>query len=280
VRQPVLRHLLRIRDRARAEQGFTLIELLMSILIGMVVLGALFTIQIVTLHQTTSLFSKVDATSHARVGVEGIENELHSACITDKVTPILTGSTATTLMFVSQYGTGASLTPVEHQVTFSSAARTLTDATYAETGVTTSSTGAPVYTFASTATSTRTVLSNVAQTGATPVFQYFAYQAPMNGANPYTDSAGNSYMMLLDGTSVVPGTSVIPTPSPLAVPLSATSSPNAAEVMISMSVGPSGGTGENTNLSNSVDQVQDGVVLRLTPAANHAGSGAVFLPCQ
>ncbi len=277
----------RLHKRMSAQHGFTLIELVVTMAVGMVVLGALFTIETVTLHQTTRLFSKVDATQHATVGVEQIENELHSACITNNVTPILPGSTATNLMFVSQYGTGASLTPVEHIVSFNASPGTVTDATYAETGVTTNSNGSPVYTFASTPTTTRTVLTDVSQTTNpnpppqyVPVFQYFSYQEPMNGSTPYTDSAGDPYMMLLDGTSAVPGTSVIPAPSPLAVPLSSTDAANAAEVVTSLSVGPVGGTGENTHLADVSDPVSDGVVLRLTPAANHAGGGAVFLPCQ
>lgn len=261
-----------------ANHGFTLIELLVSIMLGFVILGALVTIMTATLHQTTRSFSKVDATEHATVGVEQIENELHSACIADNVTPILPGSTATSLMFVSQYGTGASLTPVEHIVTFGGG--TVTDSTYAETGVTTNANGSPVYTFAGTPTTTRTVLPNVTQTGSTPVFQYFAYTEAMNGANPYTAPDGNPYMMLLDGTTEVPGTNVIPAAQPLAVPLSVTNASDTAEVMISFTVGPSGGTNENTNLADVGDPVQDGVVLRLTPAANELSNGAVFLPCQ
>jgi prepilin-type N-terminal cleavage/methylation domain-containing protein len=263
-----------------AEDGFTLIELLTTMAIGFIVLGALFTIQTVTLHQTTRLFSKVDATQHVRVAMEQVENELHSACVTDKVTPVQTGSTNSNLIFVSQYGTAAAVTPVEHQVTFNSAAATLTDATYAETGVTQAPDGSPVYTFANTPTTTRTLLKNVSQTGSTPIFQYFKYQTPMNGSNPYKDASGNPYMMLLDGTSAVPGTSTIPTPSPLTVPLSANDAASTAEVMISLTGGPQGGTGENTNLSDGSDPVADAAVMRLTPAANHSGGGAVFLPCQ
>jgi type II secretory pathway pseudopilin PulG len=280
MRQSDLAHLLRIRLRLQSEEGFTLIELLVTMIIGFIVLGALFTIQTVTLHQTTRLFSKVDATQHVRVAVEQVENELHSACITSNVTPIQTGSTASNLIFVSQYGTAAALTPVEHQVVFNSAAATLTDNTYALTSSSQAPDGSPIYTFATTPTTTRTLLKNVAQTGTTPVFQYFAYQAPMNGASPYTDSAGDPYMMLLDGTSVVPGTSTIPSPSPLTVPLSSTDAANAAEVMISLTGGPQGGTGENTHLNDVGDPIADAVVLRLTPAPNHAGNGVAFLPCQ
>ena len=76
-----------------AEDGVSLIELLVSILAGMIVIIALFNLQIVTLHQTTRVFTKVDATQHARVAIENLENELHSACVADNVTPIQAGST-------------------------------------------------------------------------------------------------------------------------------------------------------------------------------------------
>lgn len=275
---------------ARSEAGFTLIELLVTMLAGMIILGVLFTIEATTLHQTTRAFSKVDATSHARVGIEQLENELHSACITNNVTPVLSGSTATTVMFVSQYGAGASLVPVEHVVSFNSSAGTLTDATYAETGMTTNSSGAPVYTFASSPSSTRTVLTNVTQTGSSPVFQYFAYQTVTNPATGATYNApdGNPYELLVDGTNAVPGTTYIPTASPLSTPLSSTDAADTVEVMISLTVGPSGGSNEVTsttafgggNYSDVADSVQDGVVLRLTPAPNEDSSGATFLPCQ
>jgi Tfp pilus assembly protein PilV len=277
----------RFMSLIRDDSGMTLIELLVTMLAGMVILGALFTIQATTLHQTTRFFSKIDATQHARVGIEQIENELHSACITDNVTPVQTGSTSTTLTFVSQYGTAASLTPVEHVISWSSTAGTVTDTTYAETGVTLNSSGQPVYTFSSTPSSSRTVLTNVSQSTsngtAVPIFQYFKYQVPTNtSGQAYTAPDGNSYEMLIDGTNAIPGTSTVPAAQPLTTPLSSSDAAATAEVMITMTVGPSGGTGENTHLTpgDAADSVADGVVLRLTPAANEAGNGAVFLPCQ
>lgn len=260
------------------EAGYTLIELLVVLVMGVVVVSALFTIVDVTLHQTNRTFSKLDATQRARTSFETVENELHSACLADQIQPIQSGSSPTTLVFVSQYGNGANPTAVEHTITFNAAAQTLTDSSYAATGGT-----SPSWTFSSTATSTRTLLTNVSQSGTTPVFQYFAYQQPLNSSgNPYTDGQGYPYMMLLDGTSSVPGTSVIPAAQPLAATptLSTTNAQSAAEVQITLSVGPAGGSGENTNLAAARVSVTDGVVLRLTPAANHAGEGASFVPCQ
>jgi hypothetical protein len=267
-----------VMDRGVAQDGYSLIELLMALVAGIVVISALFTIVITTLHQTTRTFSKLDATQRARVQFSAIENELHSACLADQIAPIQIGSGASTLVFVSQYGDGANLTATEHQITYSAVAGTLTDASYAATGG-----SSPTWTFASTPTITRTLLTNVSQTGTTPVFQYFAYRTPLNGSGqPYTDAAGDPYVMLLDGTSSVPATTVIPAAQPLTASptLSASDAQSAAEVLMTLTVGPAGGTGENTNLTAARVSVTDGVVFRLTPPANHAGNGASFIPCQ
>jgi hypothetical protein len=62
--------------------------------------------------------------------------------------------------------------------------------------------------------------------------------------------------------------------------LSATQAASAAEVMISLIVGPAGASHENTNLANVGQTVNDSIVFRFTPSANHVGGGAVFQPCQ
>ncbi len=93
-------------------------------------------------------------------------------------------------------------------------------------------------------------------------------------------------MMLLDGTSSVPGTSppVIPSPSPLSASppsgLSTSNAQTAAEVMITLLVGPSGATWQNPKASDGPVTVTDGIVLRLTPPPNSVQGGASFGPCQ
>ena len=142
--------------------------------------------------------------------------------------PIQTASDASTLIFLSQYGAAASVTPVEHKVVFNAAAKTLVDSTYPV-----ASGSAPNWVFSTTASSTNTLLTNAAQSGSKPVFQYFAYE-------PYTDVNGNAAMMLLDGSSPVPGTTALPNPDPLSVApsgLSATDASNTAEVMINVPTG-------------------------------------------
>ncbi len=281
----------RSRPAVGSEQGFTLVELLVAILASAIVVGALYSLVFLSMIETSRTFTRLDATQQARTMLESIENELHSTCVADQVTPIQGGgtgtqdSTATQLVFLSQEGTAASLTPVEHDISFANG--TLSDTTYAVSGGT-----APNWTFSSTPSGTTTLLRNVSQrvVNATPVpvFKYFAYGVPTNSSNaPYTDSAGNDYMILLDGNTDVPGTNTLPanSPSPLATPLSATDAANTAEVVITLVVGPQVQANEvGSRLSSSLpaanDAVTDSVVLRLTPAANDDGGDATFNPCQ
>lgn len=266
------------RRHASREAGFTLIEVLVTILAGSVVMLALFGMLDFTLKQTTRTDSYVDATQRSRNVVETLENEMHSACLASGETPIQAASSGTTIEFVSQFGNAANVTPMERLITFdASGGGTLTESDYAVNGG-----QAPNWTFSTTPQSTKTLLTNISlQNGSTAMFSYFAYAQPLQASGAaYTDPGGNPYMMLIDGTNEVPGTSVVPAAQPLAVPLSAANSQIATEISMSMSVGPSGGTGENT--SNPADtrvDVNDSVVLRLTPAANHVGSGNSFLPC-
>ena len=224
----------------RGEEGFTLAELVVAMALGIVVLTALVMLMDLTTREASRTFTRVDATQRARTKLARIENELQSACLTSGVTPIQAGSTSSSLVFLSAYGKAAQPTPIEHNISLSSG--TLTDSLYAVTGG-----SAPNWTFSSTPYATNTLLTSVAQSGTVPVFQYLAYQEVSNGqGGVYTDGAGNPYMMLLDGTTSVPGTSppVIPAASPLpASPptgLSAVNAQSAAEVLITLRVGPSG----------------------------------------
>jgi Prokaryotic N-terminal methylation motif len=271
----------RIVGRLRDERGFTLAELLATMAAGMVVMAGLTTMLTVTLRETSRTFTNVDATQRGRSTLESIAGELHSACVADLETPIQGGangtqvSDANNLVFLSQFGTSASPTPVEHKIAFNSSTHTLTDSTYASTGGT-----APTWTFSSTPSTSKTLLTNVVPTpksggGTVPVFQYFAYE-------PYTDANGNTDMMLMDGTSAVPGTTSLPNPDPLSTTtgLSQTDAASAAEVIITMNVGGAGHAHENTQLNDTYDNLTRAIVFRFTPAADTTGANATFNPCD
>lgn len=257
-------------------------ELLLVLAVGIVLLSALATILDVTLNQSSRTLSRVDATQRARTTLSAIESQLQSACLSGGVTPIQPGSTSSNLIFLSAYGNAAQPIPVEHQLSFSPVSGVLSDSLYGVAGG-----SAPNWTFASTPYAVSTLLRAVAQAGSTPVFQYFAYQPVPNGSGGYySDGAGNPYELLVDGTSSVPGTSppFTPAPSPLfAAPpsgLSAGDARSAAEVLITLNVGPSAVPSLNANVGGAPLTVTDGIVLRLTPAPNSVQGGASFLPCQ
>jgi len=261
--------------RLRSERGFTLVELLVAMVAGIVVLMAGLTILDVTMDQTTRSFSMVDATNRARPALEEIENQLHSACFAQDETPIQAGSTGSNLVFLTSYGDAATPTATWNQIQFSGGNLVENVYSTSETEVD----DLPVWSQGSLQ-STKTLLTNVAQetSGSTtvPIFQYFAYQQA-----PSTDAAGNDYMILPDGISPIPGTSTTEY-NPLVTgtaQLTSAQAQTAAEVLVTMSVGPAGQANENTNLGVA-DTVTDAVVLRFTPADNNTGEGGSFGPCE
>ncbi|HUO74461.1 MAG TPA: type II secretion system protein [Solirubrobacteraceae bacterium] len=265
---------------AHDEQGFSLVELMVAVAAGIVVMAALFTILQVTLLQTSRTMTKVSATQRARTALETIENELHSACIASQETPIQGGASGSqqsddnNLVFVSQYGAALTPVPIEHKITFDSTSGTLKEYTYSVSGTNPSN-----WVFSSTPTSSagKVLLTNVQASGTTAAFQYFAYE-------PYTDSNGNTDMMLMDGSSPVPGTAAVPNPDPLTTPLSVNDASQTAEIILTFKVGgdvasTEVGSNLNTNLSDTWATVTDSIVLRFVTTPNQLGSNATFGPC-
>ncbi len=254
--------MLKASQRTRAlgeEHGFSLIELLVVLALSIVVVGALYTIVDAALQATSRTVTKVNANQRARTTLATIVNDLKSGCTGNANPPVQQGSSSTSVIFNSQFGSAVTLTPAQHQITLNTASDTLTD--------TVTSGGK---------TSTLTLLTNVQQDGTNPVFTYYAFESPAG----YTDAGGNPYMMLLDGTTPVPGTNTIPPAQPLSVPLSQSDAQSAAEVTIDLKVGGDKGSPENTNLTDTPLTVKDAAVLTLDPVANHAGGTNTFGPCQ
>jgi type II secretory pathway pseudopilin PulG len=185
----------------RDEQGFTLIELLVSMLMAVVVTGALFAILEVSVHQTTLVTDKVQANQLGRVAMTRIVDELHSSCLAANFAPIQEKSSGTELIFKNAYSSEAVLlnnkeaeaktggTGVfEHQIVWNKTAGTLTDFTYKSTSGEGTEAKFPALDYSSTtheapnATPAKGVLlaSNVTESETSakvkiPVFQYYKY---------------------------------------------------------------------------------------------------------
>jgi prepilin-type N-terminal cleavage/methylation domain-containing protein len=234
-----------VTSRLHEQNGFTLVELVVAMAAGMIVATSLFTILDVSLRSTTRTFSRIDATQRARSAVDRIGNEMHSACVVNSVIPVISGSGSNSLSFWSQYGNGVALTPVKHTVVFDPTAHTLTDSTYTVTGG-----SAPDWTTAATPTSSETVLTNVDQSGSTPVFKYFS--------------------------SSVTG-QVLQSPTPL----STTQVRDTTSVTFTLAVRPAGGSNEDASLVP--DTVTNSVSLRLSPIPNAGAPNQDtkdFQPCE
>lgn len=167
---------------AGGEHGFTLIETLVAMISGVVVTGATFSILIVALHQTSRITDSVQATQLGRTTMTRVIDELHSACIARKFTPVQEGSSGTKLIFVNAYSKESVIKKAEayeHEIEWSTATQKLTD-----TVIPASSGEWPNFTFASTPT--KTVLGeHISEQGggSTPIFRYYEYGETYNSGS-------------------------------------------------------------------------------------------------
>ena len=135
------------RRRLAAERGFTLIETLVAMVTGIVVIGGLFAVLEVSLHQSTRIADVVQASQLGRQAMTHIVDEMHSACIGPNFTPVETGSSPSKLIFVNGYSEKAELTEAhKDEIVFSG--ETLTDNVFNSNGGTW-----PEFTFPASATS-------------------------------------------------------------------------------------------------------------------------------
>jgi Tfp pilus assembly protein PilV len=119
------------RMRLSDASGFTLIETLVAMISSTVIIGALFAIFLVALHQTARTTGRVEATELGNTTMTRLVDELHSACIAREFTPIREKSNASELIFVSGTGTEAVLTKAYlHKVTYSESEHTLVEKTW------------------------------------------------------------------------------------------------------------------------------------------------------
>jgi Tfp pilus assembly protein PilW len=207
------------------DRGLTLIEMLVAALTGVIVVGALFAILEVSLHQTTLITDKVQANQLGRTAMTRIIDELHSACLSPGFKPVQAKSSEDELRFVNAYsseavipnakeakvsGTGA----FEHQIVWSPTADTLTDYTYKSTSGEGSEAKFPeiTSTHANATPTTGTLLAgNVTQTESTPIFKYYKYheETTSSSSEPVSTLLPISYTSLLGKTEAEETASVL-----------------------------------------------------------------------
>jgi Tfp pilus assembly protein PilW len=258
-----------ILPRLRDDRGLTLIETLVAALTGIVVVGAMFAILEVSLHQTTLITDKVQANQLGRTALTRIVDELHSACLSPGFKPIQAESSASELRFVNAYSSEAVIPNAkeakttgtgtfEHQIVWSSSAKTLTDYTYKSTSGEGSEAKFPAITSThtnATPTSGALLASNVTQTGSTPIFQYYKYDE---------ESTSSSSTPL--GT--------LESQTPPTAGFSAKEAETAASVLISFRVAPS----DNKVEHNQYIDVSNQVTFAFS--APNAETPIVDSPCE
>jgi type II secretory pathway pseudopilin PulG len=163
----------------RDEHGFTLIELLVSMIMGLVVCMAAFSILQFTTEDVSLTSERAHVTQTGRTGLEKIMLELHSTCVDGEgyYHPIKAGSSGSELEFISETSPvnsesqpTSSLSTVHlHKIIFNETKETLVEKSspgQVEASDAFKETGTPTEV---------TLLKNVKKTGTTPIFQYYRY---------------------------------------------------------------------------------------------------------
>lgn len=162
--------MLRRRIQLADERGTTLVELVVGTAVGMIVLFALTTVIVVSMHASARVSARVHATQKARVALIQVMEQLHSACVTPKVAPIQSGSTGTSLRFThgsASEESGAALNPTFSVISLTG--NTLSQSDYAYLG------GTPP-TFSPTPTRIRQLVTGIAPTPpSSSIFSYHSY---------------------------------------------------------------------------------------------------------
>lgn len=213
------------------ESGFSLVELLITIIIFLVVFTAILMMTTVATHNQDRIAKRVAANQRARPVMTRVMDALHSACVGPRVAPVLTGSSGTSIRFVSKTGSEVNPTPDLRVITLTGT--TLSEQVYPATGGT-----SPGWTFSGTPSQSRTLLTDVSAPSGV-VFRYYDF---VNGQLSTT---------------------------PLAAPLSSTNAARTAHVSVTFTAAPSGGASSLD--SKSPITVSDSADLKLESAGQELG---------
>jgi prepilin-type N-terminal cleavage/methylation domain-containing protein len=168
----------------QGQAGFTLVELLVTVLIGTVVLFALFGLVDVALRSQQRVDARVDSNSRGRLAMEEMVQQLRSSvCVQNGASSFLSPVSSADANQVTFY-TGLTdptevnnntFAPDMRQLSYSGGA--ITERTWAGQG------SVPTMTFPSL-TKTKTLLNNVQpQTTGAPIFTYWTYDDTDNNVN-------------------------------------------------------------------------------------------------
>jgi Tfp pilus assembly protein PilV len=100
-------------EHLHEQDGFTLVEVMVAMVTGLVVVSALFAILEVSLHQTSRITDRVQATQLGDTMLTRITDPLNSACISREATPVQEGSGPTKLIFITGFSKKTTLEPGE-----------------------------------------------------------------------------------------------------------------------------------------------------------------------
>jgi prepilin-type N-terminal cleavage/methylation domain-containing protein len=237
---------MRRRSLLRDESGFSLMELMTAMAIGSVVLTIVMTVFTNGVTGSARVGDRVEAAQRGRLALDRITSLLDSQVCnlthdapsnTDiSVPPVLANSDDNSITFYADLS-GASDTPTKYTLTYSAAAKTLTEYDYAGSGK------LPYVAYPNTPTRTRVLATNVwparqggVMTGAQlPIFRYYRF---LNSA--------------ID-------------PAPRTTPLSATDAPTIVRVDVQFKTVPERTKTEDARSASLSGQ---GTVLTANPTTN------------
>ena len=154
---------------------------MVAITTGLVILSALTTVILTTLHGSARVTARVHATQRARVALAELMEELHSACVTPEIAPVKEKSNGTVAQVRPPDRLRGRPTPILSVVSLSG--DTLSQSDYEPTGG-----AAPNWTFSEeTPSSTRTLLTGVAPVPpSSSIFSYYSYSGGTISTTPQT----------------------------------------------------------------------------------------------
>jgi type II secretory pathway pseudopilin PulG len=253
------------RSPLTGEHGFTMIELLIAISMGIVISLAAFSF----LGFATSDVSRIDERVHidqtARVAMENIVLELHSACVTPSVVPVLPGSNGESIKFISEAGTGSAISSVhEHEITYEPAKGNIKGKLVESTYLNIPGKETP-YSFPTKPNTTKRLLTGVVQSESggkkVPIFQYYRYY-----------QTGDT---IPTGHTTIPYGELFPKGLSETELKNETGTEKVVKVTVTFTLAPEGAEIATFNRDRPVP-LEDSVVFRLAPAAESSSN----LPCS